>query len=114
MDYADKLDMMDDECYIEGFSLEDATEIQVWQSECVRQMKQLELAYAKLIPVYEGELARAKAERDALVETIRKRLHALSYESAEWTHGEHPRVVELDEIDDLLDEFVELEEGDDE
>jgi len=58
------------------------------------------------------EVMRLKAERDALVEAIRKGLHALSYESIEWTHGEHPRVVELDEIDDLLDEFTESEDDD--
>jgi len=42
-----------------------------------------------------------------LLNTLRSRLHGLSYESSDWSHGEHPRVVELDEIDDLFDEFDE-------
>lgn len=43
----------------------------------------------------------------SVVETIRKRLHGLSYESTEGFYGEYARVVDLDEVDDLIDEFSE-------
>lgn len=70
----------------------------------------------KSVTVYrDREKARAdKAEKRAealeqwhasILTGIRKRLHDLSYESIEWTHNEHPRIVELTEIDDLMDEF---------
>ena len=53
------------------------------------------------------ELEQVKADRDNKTQTIRQRIHALSYESTEWSHGEHPRVVELNEIDELFDELEE-------
>ena len=34
------------------------------------------------------------------------RLKEQAYLSKEWSHGEHPMVVECDDIDDLLDEMV--------
>lgn len=60
-----------------------------------------------------ARIAELEREKDAQLDALRKRLHGLSYESSDWSHGCHPRVVELDEIDDLFDEWCGMEEASD-
>lgn len=51
------------------------------------------------------EIEQLKAQNNTMcqqVDIIRQRLHGLSYQSS---HGEHPRIVEIEEIDDMLDEL---------
>lgn len=35
-----------------------------------------------------------------------KRLKEMAYKSTDWSHGEHPLVVEVDYIDEVLEEFL--------
>jgi hypothetical protein len=35
-----------------------------------------------------------------------ERLKEMAYKSTDWSHGEHPLVVEVDYIDEVLEEFL--------
>ena len=62
-------------------------------------------------------LERDKTERELLIERTRKetaekfaeRLKAMAYQSTDWSHGEHPMVVEVDYIDEICEEITEGE-----
>ena len=41
------------------------------------------------------------------VKEFAERLKERAYTSSDWSHGEHPQVVECDEIDDLVEEMTE-------
>jgi hypothetical protein len=45
----------------------------------------------------------AKAEA---IKDFAERLKERKYQSSDWSHGEHPYVVEESDIDDVLDEMV--------
>jgi DNA repair exonuclease SbcCD ATPase subunit len=40
------------------------------------------------------------------VEQFAERLKEMAYKSTDWSHGEHPLVVEVDYIDEVLEEFL--------
>ena len=45
----------------------------------------------------------------AKADTVRKvveRLRAVAYQSSDWSHGGHPMVVELDDIDQIAEEMI--------
>ena len=48
-------------------------------------------------------IATAKSEA---IKEFAKRLKEMKYESIEWSHGEHPYVVEESDIDNLVEEMV--------
>lgn len=56
-----------------------------------------------------------KLYRDIITEKVRKetaekfaeRLKEMAYQSTDWSHGEHPMVVEVDYIDEIAKEFTE-------
>lgn len=35
-----------------------------------------------------------------------KKVKEMAYKSTDWSHGEHPLVVEVDYIDEVLEEFL--------
>jgi hypothetical protein len=55
------------------------------------------------------------SQSNKLIKTIRKetaekfaeRLKEMAYQSTDWSHGEHPMVVEVDYIDEILEEITE-------
>ena len=47
-----------------------------------------------------------KIERKLAVREMQKRLRAVAYQSGDWSHGEHPMVVELDDIDQIAEEMI--------
>ena len=52
----------------------------------------------------------SKAIKSLIAEAIKEfaeKLKERAYTSAEWSHGEHPKVVECDDIDDLVEEMTE-------
>lgn len=55
------------------------------------------------------ELVKYVPEDEARKKTVKEfaeRLKERKYLSSEWSHGEHPYVVEEDEIDDLVEEMI--------
>ena len=44
--------------------------------------------------------------RAEAIKEFAARLKERKYQSAEWSHGEHPFVVEVDDIDDIAEEMV--------
>lgn len=40
------------------------------------------------------------------VEAVRVQLKNMAYQSTDWSHGVHPMVVEVDEIDEICNELV--------
>ncbi len=62
---------------------------------------------------YAKEIIRIKTslvKTDAIKE-FAERLKARAYQSTEWSHGDHPMVVEVDDIDELVEEMVEGEKN---
>lgn len=47
-----------------------------------------------------------KIERKLAVRKIQERLKSVAYQSGDWSHGEHPMVVELDDIDQIAEEII--------
>lgn len=45
--------------------------------------------------------------RKETAEKFAERLKAMAYQSTDWSHGEHPMVVEVDYIDEILEEITE-------
>ena len=50
----------------------------------------------------ERDNARAEA-----IKEFAERLKERAYTSSDWSHGEHPQVVECDDIDDIVEEMTE-------
>ena len=61
--------------------------------------------YAEL---YEEAKAVVRAEA---IKEFAERLKEQKYQSSDWSHGEHPFVVEEDDIDELVQEMVGDEDG---
>lgn len=45
--------------------------------------------------------------RKETAEKFAERLKEMAYQSTDWSHGEHPMVVEVDYIDEILEEITE-------
>ena len=45
------------------------------------------------------------------VKEFAKKLKGCKYKSSDWSHGEHPFVVEEDDIDEIVEEMVGEEDG---
>lgn len=45
--------------------------------------------------------------RKETAEQFAEMLKSMAYQSTDWSHGEHPMVVEVDYIDEILEEFTE-------
>ena len=50
-----------------------------------------------------------RKEREDTVREFAERLKAVAYQSSDWSHGEHPMVVEVDDIEEILNENTEEE-----
>lgn len=51
----------------------------------------------------------AERVRAEAIKEFADRLKERAYTSSDWSHGEHPQVVECDDIDDLVEEMTEVE-----
>ena len=58
----------------------------------------------KIKPIYKAIETRTRKET---AEKFAERLKAMAYQSTDWSHGEHPMVVEVDYIDEICDEITE-------
>jgi hypothetical protein len=47
-----------------------------------------------------------KGNTEIQLEQFAERLKEMAYKSTDWSHGEHPLVVEVDYIDEVLEEFL--------
>lgn len=50
---------------------------------------------------------RIKLEKNKAIKEFAERLKERKYQSSEWSHGEHPYVVEESDIDEILEEMTE-------
>lgn len=48
-----------------------------------------------------------KETRKETAEKFAERLKSMAYQSTDWSHGEHPMVVEVDYIDEICEEITE-------
>ena len=58
----------------------------------------------KIKPIYKAIETRTRKET---AEKFAERLKEMAYQSTDWSHGEHPMVVEVDYIDEILEEITE-------
>lgn len=58
----------------------------------------------KIKPIYKAIETRTRKET---AEKFAERLKAMEYQSTDWSHGEHPMVVEVDYIDEICEEITE-------
>lgn len=49
----------------------------------------------------------AEQHQAYIIRKMQKRLKSVAYQSKDWPHGEHPMVVELDDIDQIAKELLE-------
>jgi predicted nucleotidyltransferase len=64
--------------------------------------------YNKLKRDFEYNLVQERKQtRKETAEKFAGRLKAMAYQSTDWSHGEHPMVVEVDYIDEICEEIVE-------
>lgn len=100
-DAADLIEQQEAE--IEQFKGDNIKLLGNWDTLCNKTQKY----YADL---YRDAVA---AERADAIKEFAERLKSLAYNSNDWSHGEHPYVVEVGDIDDLVEEMME-ERGKDE
>lgn len=48
----------------------------------------------------------AKETRAEAIKEFWSRLQGIAYQSGDWSHGEHPMVVELDDAEEIYEEMV--------
>jgi hypothetical protein len=53
-----------------------------------------------------NELESEKERLSKQLPQFAERLKEMAYKSTDWSHGEHPLVVEVDYIDEVLEEFL--------
>lgn len=46
------------------------------------------------------------------IKDMQKRLIEKAYQSSDWSHGEHPLVVEIDDINEIVQELLEGKNND--
>ena len=73
------------------------------REEHIQIIKDLAESNAK---TYETAYERGSKET---AEKFAERLKAMAYQSTDWSHGEHPMVVEVDYIDEICEEITEGE-----
>ena len=56
---------------------------------------------------YDNLLKTDKQIRNETAEKFAERLKEMAYQSTDWSHGEHPMVVEVDYIDKICEEIME-------
>ena len=75
-------------------------ELQKAESE-IERLKGMVSQNEGVLPQYEALV------RDEAIKEFAERLKKRKYQSSEWSHGEHPYVVEKTDIDDVLEEMTE-------
>ena len=81
------------------------------EQEALTLINELEkdLNYAKNIITWDGVTPLHKWEQEIKAKALKQfaeRLKEMAYKSTDWSHGEHPLVVEVDYIDEVLEEFL--------
>lgn len=99
-DAADLIEQQETE--IEQFKGDNIKLLENWDNLCNKTQKY----YADL---YMDTVA---AERADAIKEFAERLKSLAYTSNDWSHGEHPYVVEVEDIDSVLVEMAEERDKD--
>ena len=78
-----------------------------YYDECLKDLKKANTEIERL----KGRENLLKAEKHSLIKTeavkeFARRIRQRSYESSDWSHGEHPIVVEWSDIDEVLEEMA--------
>lgn len=82
-------------------------EIHELRTELLKRQN-LEESFCRTINQFDKRLAKTvKAERAETIKEFAERLKSLAYTSKDWSHGEHPYVVEVEDIDNVVDEMTE-------
>ena len=79
------------------------------QAEIERLEKELSTAtnhITRLENQIERLLPMLKTKRAEAIKEFWGRLKGIAYQSGDWSHGEHPMVVELDDAEEIYDEMV--------
>jgi hypothetical protein len=77
--------------------------------ETHKQESQKREDYIKTLEHHINDLERALIiARKETAEKFAERLKEMAYQSTDWSHGEHPMVVEVDYIDEICEEFTEI------
>lgn len=75
-------------------------EIERLRTECGNQSALWSKHYEDIF-----ETAKETVKSEAIKE-FWNRLQGIAYQSSDWSHGEHPMVVELDDVEEIYDEMV--------
>lgn len=79
------------------------------QAEIERLEKELSTAtnhITRLENQIERLLPMLKTKRAEAIKEFWNKLQGIAYQSGDWSHGEHPMVVELDDAEEIYDEMV--------
>ena len=71
-------------------------------------VKKLQTDFTELLNQEIRELQLAQTRKET-AEKFAERVKAMAYQSTDWSHGEHPMVVEVDYIDEICEEITEGE-----
>jgi hypothetical protein len=80
--------------------IEQQAEIEEWKKINQRLYDEMEERRKEDIGIAKG-YARIEA-----IKEFWNRLQGIAYQSSDWSHGEHPMVVELDDVEEIYDEMV--------
>ena len=85
-------------------------ESQNGQPILVKEKKVVKKSQTDFVDLLNREIRELQISQQARKETAEKfaeRLKAMAYQSTDWSHGEHPMVVEVDYIDEIAEEITE-------
>ena len=72
-----------------------------------RQQAEIERLETNCLSMAQTMPNMAKAERAEAIEEFWSRLQGIAYRSeVEWSHGEHPMLIELDDAEEIYEEMV--------
>lgn len=76
-------------------------------ASCTELEKKYALAVAEREANVKGFSKMLVVIHDDTVRKMQERLKAVAYQSNDWSHGEHPMVVEVEDIDQIAEEMLE-------
>lgn len=98
---------MDKQKDLEEYVVKHKQEIDEMRNVCDGAFLVVELY--DIVKLHKAGYRKEEQTRKETAEKFAERLKAMAYQSTDWSHGEHPMVVEVDYIDEICEEITEGE-----